>query len=182
MKRIAMLLVAAGVAAQASAHEGGARGNAPVGCSAITVTAPGLRKQPRDLRFSTRAVLDLEFQTRLERAYHGDHVLQFKVFTPSGFLYQELSVPFAWPTPGRSRSRGQLEPASYPGPPGARVQVVGEAASSWSLRRAELAARLPVSGTSITMSTLYGRWSVQAFLDGKARPCSPVRYFTIHSK
>jgi hypothetical protein len=146
------------------------------------VTAPGLRKQPRDLRFSTRAVLDLEFQTRLARAYHGDHVLQFKVFTPSGFLYQELSVPFAWPTPGRARAKGQPEPASNAGQTGAKVQVVGETASSWGQRRAELSARLPVSGTSITMSTLYGRWSVQAFLDGKPRPCSPIRYFTIDSK
>jgi hypothetical protein len=178
MKRIAMLLVAAGVVSQASAQDDGR----PAGCSAIAVTAPGLRHQPRNFRFSTRTVLDLEFQTRLERAYHGDHVLQLKVFTPSGFLYQELSVPFTWPKPGRGRPKGKPEPVSHAGPSYPTVQAVGGAASSRSHRRAELSARLPVSGTSITMSTLYGRWSVQAFLDGKPRPCSPVRYFTIHSK
>ena len=32
------------------------------------------------------------------------------------------------------------------------------------------------------MSTLYGRWTVQAFLDDRQRPCSPLRRFTIYSK
>ena len=112
-------------------------------------------------------------------------MLHFKVFTPSGFLYQELNVPFTWPRPRRGRkgdrddARPQAVPASYSG--GVPVQVLGDA-TRWGRRRDTLRARLPVAGTSITMSTLYGRWTVQAFLDDKTRPCSPLRRFTIHSK
>ena len=91
MKRIAILLADTGIASAASAQAQ----PAPGGCSAIEVTAPGLRKQPRELRFSTREILDLDFETRLERKVQdGKHVLHFKVLTPSGFLYQDLAMPF----------------------------------------------------------------------------------------
>ena len=118
MKRIAMLLVATGIAGAASAHD---KTHTPDGCSVIEVTAPGVRKQPRDGRFSTLKILDLDFETRLERPVYGEHVLRFKVFTPSGFLYQELNVPFSWPKPrrGRKGDRDDAGPcpwrASYPG-------------------------------------------------------------------
>lgn len=183
MKRIAMMLVATGIAGAASAHD---RGPWPSGCSFIEVTAPGVKKQPRDGHFSTLKILDLDFETRLERPVYGDHVLRFKVFTPSGFLYQELTVPFTWPKPKHGRKGDQDDPpavpvgASYSS--GLPVQVLGDSESRWGRRRDTLTARLPVAGTSITMSTLYGRWTVQAFLDDKMRPCSPLRRFTIHSK
>jgi len=181
MKRVAMLLVAAGIAGAASAHDT----RSPDGCSAIEVTAPGLKQQPRDGRYSTRKILDLEFGTRLARPVYGDHVLRFKVFTPSGFLYQELNAPFTWPKPRRvhkgDRGEAQAVPvASYSS--GLPVQVLGDYEGRWGRRRDTLTARLPVAGTSITMSTLYGRWMVLAFLDDQTRPCSPPRRFTIHSK
>jgi hypothetical protein len=40
-------------------------------------------------------------------------------------------------------------------------------------------ALLPVAGTSITLSSLYGRWTVQAYLDGQPDPCGPAARFTI---
>lgn len=182
MKRIAMMLVATGIAGAAVAHER----PTPDGCSIIEVTAPGVRTQPRDGRFSTLKVLDLDFETRLERPVFGEHVLRFKVVTPSGFLYQELNVPFRWPKPrhGRKGDRDDAESvpvaASYAF--GLPVQVLGDANADGRRGRDTLRARLPVAGTSITMSTLYGRWTVQAFLDDRPRPCSPLRRFTIHSK
>lgn len=183
MKRVAMLLVATGMAGAAAAHDDRL---APSGCSAIEVTAPGVRKQPRDGRFSTLLMLDLDFETRLERPVYGEHVLRFKVFTPSGFLYQELNTPFTWPKPRHGRrsdtDKEPAEPVAVSYPRGLPVQVLGDADARGRQRRDALRARLPVAGTSITMSTLYGRWTVQAFLDDKARPCSPPRRFTIHSK
>ena len=182
MKRIAMLLVATGIAAATPAQDA----PAPRGCSAIQVMAPGLKKQPRDGRFSTRKILDLDFETRLERPFYGDHVLHFKVFTPSGFLYQELRVPFTWPRPRRGHKSDQDEAQAVPVaasyPRGLPVQVLGDADARRGRERGRLRARLPVAGTSITMSTLYGRWPIQAFLDDKTRPCSPLRRFTIHAK
>ena len=167
MTRIATLLVVTGIASVALAQD-----RRPAsGCSAIEVTAPGVRKQPRDLRFSTREALDLAFETRLERKVEdGDHVMHFKVLTPSGFLYQDLARPFSSGKPGRRDK--------HTGP----VAALAKPRDGRDSARPSLHARLPVAGTSITMSTLYGRWTVQAFLDDHARPCSPPRIFAIHSK
>ena len=149
-----MLLAVTGIASATSSEAQ----QAASGCSAIEVTAPGLRKQPRELRFSTREILDLDFETRLERKLQdGEHVLHFKVLTPSGFLYQDLAMPFTWGRP------------------------LGHSPDGRGHARQSLRARLPIAGTSITMSTLYGRWTVQAFLDDHMRPCSPPRVFAIHA-
>jgi hypothetical protein len=177
MKRIAMLLAVTGIASAASAEAQ----QAPSGCSAIEVTAPGLRKQPRELRFSTREILDLDFETRLERKVQdGEHVLHVEVLTPSGFLYQDLAMPFTWGRPGR-RDRDPVAPAAAVSN-GVPSQTLGHSPDGRGHARQSLHARLPVAGTSITMSTLYGRWTVQAFLDDHARPCSPPRVFAIHAK
>ncbi len=42
-----------------------------------------------------------------------------------------------------------------------------------------VSAALPVAGTSITLSSLYGRWTVQSYLDGQPAPCGPASRFTI---
>jgi hypothetical protein len=176
MKRIAaILLVTTGIAGAASAHQ--ETKLEPRGCSAIEVTAPTGKKQPpRGMRFSARDILDLLFATELEQAVYGQHVLHFKVFTPSGFLYQDLAMPFDWKRPRRGHGADDVVPtASAPSVP---VQQLGHA-NGHGAQLVE--ARLPVAGTSITMSTLYGRWSVQAFLDDRARPCSPASVFTISS-
>jgi hypothetical protein len=44
-------------------------------------------------------------------------------------------------------------------------------------RRVE--ARLPVAGTSIMASGLYGRWTVVPQLDDSSEPCGPRRHFVI---
>jgi hypothetical protein len=44
-------------------------------------------------------------------------------------------------------------------------------------RRVE--ARLPVAGTSIMASGLYGRWTVVPQLDDSSEPCGPSRHFVI---
>jgi hypothetical protein len=181
MRRIVTLLVATGIAGSASAHDR----PQPQGCSAIRVTAPGLNKQPRNLIFSPSHILDLDFETRFERPVYGDHLLHFKVFTPSGFLYQDLTVPFTWPRPGHGPKNATSDAeAVHPAasfPRGIPVQKLGDTAARGGRRRDTVQARLPVAGTSITMSTLYGRWTVQAFLDDRARPCSPLQRFTIRT-
>jgi hypothetical protein len=45
--------------------------------------------------------------------------------------------------------------------------------------RREVSARLPVSGTLIVNSSLYGRWRLETHLDDSLRPCGPPRLFTI---
>jgi hypothetical protein len=180
MRPFAILLAAMAGAAVAAASDGEHGRLQPRGCAAIEVTAPGLQRPPRDLRFVVSQVLDLEFATRLERPVYGDHVMHFKVFTPSGFLYQNLRVPFNWPKAVRGPRTGQDAPVrAVAHAPGTSVQQLG--GPSGRRRGDTVAARLPVAGTAITLSALYGRWTVQAYLDDAPRPCSPLRRFTIRA-
>lgn len=179
MRPIAMLLAATASVGVAGAHDNRHPAPQPRGCSAIEVTAPGLRKTPRDLKFVVSRILDLEFETQLEQPVYGDHVMRFKVFTPSGFLYQDLTVPFTWPKPGKKGRSEAVRPASTAA--GLPAQQLGAPIGRSGKRRDTVVARLPVAGTSITMSTLYGKWTVQAYLDDRTRPCSPLRRFTIRT-
>ena len=43
-------------------------------------------------------------------------------------------------------------------------------------------ARLPVAGSSILNSSLYGRWTVVPYLEGDERPCGRARPFAIEPR
>ena len=130
-----------------------AKGPAPVApkpepavrvCQAVAVTSPEAPGQKRPLFSSTR-IMDLEFRVAVKRRVEGFHSVRFKLYTPNGHLYQELSVPF-----------------NAGGKKGDAPQV---------------AARLPVAGTSITTSSLFGRWRVEPHLDGDLTPCGAATRF-----
>lgn len=164
-------------------------------CAGVRVLAPNLATQPRDLTFSSRLVLDLQFQARLRRDLQGDHLMHFKIFTPGGFLYQVITVPFVGTAPApdaRTRAAPARSEAATraPGPPPPRavpgyskplpVQRLVPAAGDTRARvHYGVSATLPVAGTSITLSSLYGRWTVQTYLDGQPAPCGPASRFTI---
>lgn len=164
-------------------------------CSGIQVVAPNLEVQPRDRGFSSRLVLDLQLRARLRRDLQGDHTLQLKVRTPGGFLYQVITVPFVGTPPppdpreraARAASGAAARPAGPPPPrkvegyprPLAVQRLVPVAGDKTARTQYQLTATLPVAGTSITMSSLYGRWSVEPYLDGQPGPCGPAARFTI---
>jgi hypothetical protein len=161
-------------------------------CAGVRVLAPNLPTQPRNLIFSSRQVLDLQFQARVLRDLPGDHLMQFKVFTPGGFLYQVITVPFVGGAPGARELTAGSRPgdaARAPAPPPPRyvpgyprpldVQRLVPAGDAMGPRQYAVKANLPVAGTSITLSSLFGRWTVQSYLDGQAAPCGPVSRFTI---
>lgn len=194
MPLLALLLLAAEVArTQAPAAAPLTRGYP--GCLGVRVLAPGLPTQPRNLVFSSRQVLDLQFQARLRLDLQGDHLMQFKVLTPGGFLYQVITVPFVGTAAGDSKSARAARARSgaaarAPGPPPPRavpgyprplpVQRLFPTAGDAQTRRAYgVTAALPVAGTSITLSSLFGRWTVMAYLDGQKDPCGPATRFTI---
>ena len=130
-------------------------------CQIVDIGSP---QAPRHRRsFSATRILDLEFQTLLQRRVKGEHALQLRVYTPRGFLYQVLSVPFETPT-------GKKPITAVDGSAGGRW------ADRWPRR---LEARLPVAGTSIMASALYGRWRVVPHLDDRPAPCGPGRSFVI---
>jgi hypothetical protein len=57
------------------------------------------------------------------------------------------------------------------------IQVVHRAESG--RRVSSISARLPVAGTAIATSSLYGRWRVVPYFDDGPRPCAPASVFTI---
>ena len=164
-------------------------------CAGVRVFALNLATQPRDLTYSSRQILDLHFQARLRQDLQGDHLMQFKVLTPGGFLYQVLTVPFVGTAPAPDASRRTARDRSgaatrTPGPPPPRavpgyprplpVQRLVPTTDDTRMRAFySVSAALPVAGTSITLSSLYGRWTVQAYLDGQPDPCGPATRFTI---
>jgi len=187
-----LFAVAAGTAAQAAPLTR----SYPV-CAGIRVTAPNLATQPRDLTFSGRQVLDLQFQARLRQDLQGDHLLQFKVHTPGGFLYQVITVPFvgAAPAPDAAERAARARSgaaARAPAPPPPRYvrgyprplpvqRLVPVAGDSRTRTHYGVSTLLPVAGTSITLGGLYGSWTVQAYLDDRSEPCGPVGRFTIRN-
>ena len=196
MTLLALFLVAgqAGTVAPSADGPGQRRGVPFPECSRVWVVAPQLEVQPPDLSFSSRQVLDLQFRTRLRRNLEGDHLLQLKVLTPNGFLYQVITVPFVSSTPTRDpveemTSLRRAREAATAAPPPRYVpgfprplpvqRLVPVAGDRTARIQYELDARLPVAGTSITMSSLYGRWTVQPYLDGQPGPCGPATRFTI---
>jgi len=141
----------------------------------VSVTSPQVRRgRPGRVERPFRAtqILDLAIGAQFPRRLSGDHVMEFKVYTPNGHLYQTLTVPFTgeW----RRRSGTQRWVHGYPRPlqeeQMRELRDEGErsAGQDSPTTRYEVEARLPVAGTWIMTNSLYGRWRVDAHLDGAA--------------
>ena len=125
MPLFALLLLTAQVARTPAPADPPLTRGYPV-CAGVRVLAPNLATQPRDLTYSSRQILDLQFQARLRRDLQGDHLMQFKVLTPGGFLYQVLTVPFVGSGAGARRGHAAERSRSgaatrAPGPPPPRA-------------------------------------------------------------
>jgi hypothetical protein len=153
-------------------------------CTGVRVTASDRAVPPRNMTFSSRETLDLLLRPRIRQDLPGEHLMQLKVFTPGGFLYQVITLPFVGAaTDARGPSPAAPPPRVVPGVPRPlEVQQLAPVRGASATRSEyELSARLPVAGTSITMSSIYGTWSVQPYLDGGAEPCGPATRFTIRN-
>jgi|MudIll2142460700_1097286.scaffolds.fasta_scaffold389600_1 hypothetical protein len=154
MLTIGLILLSSTVAAPSRATRHEATPPPPGGaCVAVRVASP---KAPaaRQAVFSASKVVDLRIETHFARSLRGARRLELRVFTPQGYLYQTLAVPFDASPPAADRQA--------PRPPLRSVGV-----------------RLPVAGTAITTNSLYGRWRVVPFLDDEAEPCGRERAFVI---
>ena len=121
----------------------------------LRVTSPQATAADASAAFRATAILDLQFDAVFKQRLAGPHLLELKVYTPKGKLYQVLTVPF---TGGAAPRRRRL--AGYPRPLQERdLKTRGHA-------RHEVSAQLPVAGTWIMTSSLYGAWRVDAHLDG----------------
>lgn len=127
----------------------------PRGCYAVWVT-PVQNQAQSDVRgqrsrgFSASEILDLRFLVLVPADDAG--TLHLKLFTPKGHLYQELRVTTELAADRNQRRRS---------------------------RHRWLSASLPVAGTTIVTSSLYGRWRAEAYVDDGSSPCARPRSFII---
>jgi hypothetical protein len=149
-------------------------------CLAVKVSSPhsqASRSSRKGDVFSATEILELQLSTILRRRLGGPHLLELKVYTPKGHLYQVLAVPFgdATSSPAGRRAR-KRHVAGYPRP-------LEEGRPEWvavdGARRLTVSTSLPVAGTSIVTGSLYGRWTVVPHLDEGPEPCGAARRFTI---
>ena len=96
-------------------------------------------------RFSAHEVLDLNLSVWLP-ARNDASVVEIRLYTPTGSLYEILQAQSDASTPNRARHRGR------------RARVVS--------------ARLLVAGSHITSRSLYGKWRAEVFLDGNEKSCT----------
>ena len=170
MLPIAVLLVLAQPRAESSTEATIERGHRE--CADIVVTSPQQTKRRVGMPFSATRILDLQFSSRMRRRLAGEHVLQFKVYTPRGHLYQPLTVPFT----SLGRRKGDRWVDGFPRPLPEQAQ---RPVDDGGVRRYEVSATLPVGGTAIMSNSLYGRWRVEAFLDSDLHPCGTAARFDI---
>ena len=114
--------------------------------------------------FSATKVIDLTITASLDSAVGGDHVLSFDVFAPDGSLYRTFDVPFS-----TTRQSPQLQ--GVEGCPRPLPEAVATSAAAAPGQRS-VSVALPVAGTDIVSSSLYGSWRARARLDGAPTPCS----------
>jgi len=117
--------------------------------------------------FSAARTSDLVFRVLLDPGLAGEHTLELRLLTPRGFLYRSLVAPVSFGmTVGKLEAKRSVEgyPAPLPVRRATRVTLAGENAQAVELS-------FPVGGTDIVGSSLYGRWTVQPYLDGAETPC-----------
>ena len=81
-------------------------------CTGVRVTASDRAVPPKNMTFSSRETLDLVLRPRMRQDYQGDHLMELKVFTPGGFLYQVITLPFVGAAADARGQQAAAPPAS----------------------------------------------------------------------
>jgi len=119
---------------------------------------------------SARQIIDLELAVSLQGKLDGEHVLELEVYTPHRNLYQVLTAPV---TTAEGRSGRMVPVDGYPKRLLEQALAPMPAAHSGEEEWLGVAVlRLPVAGTLIVQSSLYGTWEVKVKVDGQPMTCS----------
>lgn len=165
-------------------------------CKSLSVEGRGGRARratsARAVKLSATAVEDAAFSLNLSRVPPGDHVVEMRVFMPGGRLYQSLAAPVAIASgspaaraaaPSHARLQGYPFPVAVQRPETvaadtgtSSVDGSGAAAASGGGLRATVTLTLPVAGTPIVNSSLYGNWTVRAYVDGSPSACATTPF------
>jgi len=126
-------------------------------------------EQPSDfgaLKFSAVETSDIIVHVVLPQTFKEEHVISLKFFTPAGHLYRQIDVPITPDIGSRTVESRRLPGYPYPvtvAVPEVR-RVAGDTAPTVEIH-------LPVGGTSIVTSSLYGMWRVNGMVDGVELRC-----------
>lgn len=127
--------------------------------------------------FSASEVLDLRLEVRLKGEIPPTALLGLELVSPNRHVYQRQFVPIT--TQVRSEAAA-VRVDGYPFP--LDVQRLSRGPATDSYQGAHFTGAqftLPVAGSAITASGLYGRWRVNVTLDGEAMACKKLLGFTI---
>ena len=132
-------------------------------CRSLEVVGVQVSKKPATVpSFSARKAVDVTLRLTTETRMTGRHLLEWRLLTPSGNLYQSLVTPVG-DTPGTREVPG------YPDPLEVAIPAPAE------LKRWKLEKPFPIGGTMIVTGGLYGEWRLEAILDG-APYCGTTRF------
>ena len=123
-------------------------------------------------KYSATKTTDLKVHVVFPDQFKEDHVISLKFRTPAGHLYRQIDVPVTHEV-GRQGTQTVRLPG-YPYPVEVAVpeisRIAGQVAPS-------IEVRLPVGGTSIATSSLFGQWQVTGMIDGLEQRCfRPVSF------
>jgi hypothetical protein len=172
---VASLALVSGLVTSAALAQSPARACVRVEVSSAAPAAPASRSVlvPSSPSFSATRILDLTFTVLFPSTMEGEHLVELRVFTPDGQLYRSLAMPFARSAPPNATRR--VDGYARPLPQQALKQV-----ARGSGLFATASTTFPVGGTDIVSSGLYGRWRVEAYLNGAEQGCAPAALFTLN--
>jgi hypothetical protein len=128
-------------------------------------------------QFSATQVTDIEFaivfSSTVAAQFTNAHVVEFRVYTPQGNLYETISIPIT-NNPARAGEKHRI--AGYPDL--VPLQVL-TSINHGGGRGMYAKVTLPVAGTPIVSNSLYGTWKAEAIVEDEIAPCSLPAQFTI---
>jgi len=161
-----VLLLAAPVLAQVGPQGGKFCARVQVGSESVDPMLGGRT-------YSVQKTQDIHLLVLFLTEVKGDHILEVKLKTPRGHLYQTLTAPIST----SQTEAGATRPVpTYPRP--LEVQVL-EPYSTRQGTRLGTVLTFPVAGTSIVTSSLYGEWEAEVYLDGEGMTCAVRNPFVI---
>lgn len=129
------------------------------------------------LAFPATKVTDIEFaivfSQQVATQFTNVHVVEFRVFTPSGNPYQSLTIPITI-DPRRAGERHRV-----PGYPDLVPVQVLKRISHGNGNGLFAKVTLPVAGTPIVSNSLYGTWKADALVEEQTSACGTPALFTI---
>ena len=152
-------------------------GSALADCAGIAFASAQKGQGKFETTFSATEIMDIDFYVLFTvgaaQRLKGDHQAEVRINTPSGALYQSISIPFSSETRKAGTSRSL---PGYPRP--IKVEILSSVGVGNSGNMA-IPVHLPVAGTPIVTNSLYGTWSATVFIDNETLPCAKSAQFSI---